>query len=102
MKITHRKFELQRLSEPEFKCLVVGYNVADDGGSEFYCLISERSLDPTGSYAIADGSAMEALFDAKKTEVLEATKPVVDLAKAHGIRHTPGQPNEPLRVSLRR
>jgi hypothetical protein len=98
MRITHRKYESQRLSQEQ--CLVIGYNVEDDDGARFYCIITEYGLDPIGSRPIAHKDAMLDLFDAKEAEILEATKPVVANAKVKGVKHVAGTSITPLRVSL--
>jgi len=98
MKIIARRFDLQML--PEHKALVVGFTVQDDDDSKFFCIITQDGVDPTGSYCVADGKAMEKLFDAKVEIILEASKKVIADARARGVQHVFGQENQPLKVHL--
>lgn len=72
----------------------------EDGKDKFVCSITENGLDPENLHPPMTKTIAEAIFDRKKEEIEAAAVKVIADARARGIKHTAGQENEPLPISL--
>jgi len=70
----------------------------EDGQDKYVCSITENRLDPENSHHQMDEKIANDIFDSKIKEIEAAAATVIADARARGIKHKPGQYNEPLPI----